>query len=46
MIDGRNVFDQPAKSDIRIYCNIQKVKEIITQLIVGSIIIISISTIK
>ena len=25
MIDGRNFFDQPAKSDLRIYANIPKI---------------------
>ena len=37
MIDGKNFFDQPVKSDLRTYDNIQKfqqVKEMITQLVV------------
>ena len=25
MIDGRNVFDQPVKNDLRTYDNIQKI---------------------
>ena len=37
MIDGKNVFDQPIKDDIKTYVNIIKIetdKETITQLVV------------
>ena len=31
MIDGKNIFDQPAKNDQRTYDNIQKVQENINE---------------
>ena len=49
MIDGKNFFDPLVENNIRTYDNIQKnakVKEMITQLVVSWIIIISINTIK
>ena len=38
MIDGKNIFDQPANNDFKIYKNIRKlllVKEMIIQLVVS-----------
>ena len=48
MINGRNLFDQPVKNELRTYNNIQKiqlVKEMIIQLVVCYIILISKNTI-
>ena len=49
MIDEKNFFDQPVKSDMRIVYTIpklQQVKEMITQMAVCWIVIISIKTLK
>ena len=50
VIDGKKFFfDQPVKSDIRTYDNIRKlqqVKDMITQLLICWIIIISINTLN
>ena len=48
-IDGKNLFDQPVKSDMKTHDNIQEMnpgEEMITQLVVSWIIMVSISTIK
>ena len=46
MIDGKNFLNQPVKSDMRTYDDIrlQQIKEMITQVVVCWIIIISIKT--
>ena len=49
MIDGRNFFDQPIKNDkehIKTFKKLQLAKEMITQLVVCKIKIISKSMIK
>ena len=50
MIDGKNFFDQPIKSDMRTYDNIRKIEtgqgDDYTTIVVCWIIIISISNIK